>query len=171
MRSLLILTFFACGIIAKAQEMEIYKKAMLERLENSKTYTLKVANLMPEADFGFKPVATEMDFGTQCLHMAQNLEMIVTRYLGAELPYPPATPNIDKKEEVIDRVSRAYDFAIETVRQMKDADFGEEVAFFAGPKTKLQMVNLMNDHQAHHRGQIIVYLRLKGIAPPGYIGW
>ena len=171
MRIFLILPFFACSTLTQAQEIEIYKKAMLERLENSKTYTLKVANLMPEGDFGFKPVATEMDFGTQCLHMAQNLEMIAIRYLGAELPYSAAAPDTGNKTELTDRVSRAYDFAIQTVRQMKDADFGEEVAFFAGPKTKLQMVNLMNDHQAHHRGQIIVYLRLKGIAPPGYIGW
>jgi hypothetical protein len=26
-------------------------------------------------------------------------------------------------------------------------------------------------HQTHHRGQLVVYLRLKGIKPPQYRGW
>jgi uncharacterized damage-inducible protein DinB len=30
---------------------------------------------------------------------------------------------------------------------------------------------LMHDHHTHHRGQIIVYLRLNGLKPPKYVGW
>lgn len=41
----------------------------------------------------------------------------------------------------------------------------------AGPLTRRQILILMHDHQAHHIGQLIVYLRLKGIKPPGYVGW
>ncbi|MCU0354066.1 MAG: DinB family protein [Cytophagales bacterium] len=29
----------------------------------------------------------------------------------------------------------------------------------------------MENHIIHHRGQAIVYLRLKGIRPEGYVGW
>jgi len=35
----------------------------------------------------------------------------------------------------------------------------------------MQRPVLLNDHQTHHRGQLVVYLRLNGIKPPAYIGW
>ncbi len=159
------------GLFLKAQGNATFQKVMLERLENSKVYTMQVGEIMPVSGFDYKPVATEMAFGVQMLHIAQNLEMIATRYLGAILPYDKALPDPLDKEKIIFRVGAAFDFAIKTVQAMQAADFEEEVAFFAGPKNKMQMVNLMNDHQAHHRGQCIVYLRLKGLQPPGYTGW
>ncbi len=36
---------------------------------------------------------------------------------------------------------------------------------------KLQINNPMQDHQTHHRAQLLNYLRLNGIKPPAYIGW
>ena len=40
-----------------------------------------------------------------------------------------------------------------------------------GGQSVYQFLNLIQDHQAHHVGQIIVYLRLNTIEPPKYIGW
>ncbi|WP_374662973.1 DinB family protein [Parasegetibacter sp. NRK P23] len=37
--------------------------------------------------------------------------------------------------------------------------------------SKLQIINLLSDHQTHHRGQLLVYLRLCGLTPPKYVGW
>lgn len=37
--------------------------------------------------------------------------------------------------------------------------------------TRRQILLLLHDHQTHHIGQVIVYLRLKGIKPPAYVGW
>jgi uncharacterized damage-inducible protein DinB len=54
---------------------------------------------------------------------------------------------------------------------MDKDDLSTQVDFFAGPKTKLQILNIIQDHVTHHRGQLIVYLNLKGIKPPEYVGW
>ena len=51
------------------------------------------------------------------------------------------------------------------------AQLEEKVEFFAGPMNKRQILTLLNDHQTHHCGQLIVYLRLKGVKPPDYRGW
>ncbi|MGK0251702.1 MAG: putative damage-inducible protein DinB, partial [Gammaproteobacteria bacterium] len=45
------------------------------------------------------------------------------------------------------------------------------VEFFAGPKSRMQILNLLQDHVTHHRGQLIVYLNLNSIEPPQYSGW
>jgi hypothetical protein len=36
---------------------------------------------------------------------------------------------------------------------------------------KYQFLNLIQDNQAYHFGQLIDYLRLITIYPPKYIGW
>lgn len=163
--------FLLVGLQGWAQHENTYTGIMVERLENAKKYSLDLANAMPDERYTFKPAETEMTFGKQLQHMAQNLEMICTRYLGAELPeYELNLPNQDKAL-VLPRLAKAFDFAISAVKNLTPDQLDDEVDFFAGKKIKMQMVNLLNDHQAHHRGQLIVYLRLNGITPPPYIGW
>ena len=60
---------------------------------------------------------------------------------------------------------------VEIIENTNDADLKITVDFFAGPKSKLQILNLLQDHLSHHRGQLIVYLNLNNIKPPSYIGW
>ena len=57
------------------------------------------------------------------------------------------------------------------IAQLPASALEEEVKFFAGPMNKRQIVALLHDHMTHHRGQLMVYLRLKGIKPPQYRGW
>lgn len=47
----------------------------------------------------------------------------------------------------------------------------KEFSWIGGKLNKYQFLNLIQDHQAHHVSQLIVYLRLNGIEPPKYIGW
>jgi uncharacterized damage-inducible protein DinB len=157
----------------QGQNNDAYISVMVERLEHAKKYSLDMAHAMPEERYVYKPTETEMSFGKQLIHMAQNIEMICTRYLkvtnnayDAKLTVPETG-----KELIVARLSNAFDLAISTVKNLDPASLSDEVDFFAGKKNKMQMVNLINDHQAHHRGQLIVYLRLNAIAPPAYIGW
>ncbi len=68
-------------------------------------------------------------------------------------------------------LSKTYDFALDVLQHFDLARLSDTVSFFAGPMNKLQIINLLNDHQTHHRAQMLVYLRLNGIKPPDYIGW
>ena len=48
----------------------------------------------------------------------------------------------------------------------------EEVDFFTTQvRNKGQILTLLNDHHTHHRGELLVYLRLQNIKPPRYQGW
>lgn len=171
----LLLTFLLImlELHAQGQNSDAYISVMVERLEHAKKYSLDMAHAMPEENYLYKPTETEMSFGKQLIHMAQNIEMICIRYLkvtnhsyDTKLIVPETA-----KELVVARLSNAFDLAISTVKNLHPASLSDEVDFFAGKKNKMQMVNLLNDHQAHHRGQLVVYLRLNAIAPPAYIGW
>lgn len=156
--------------MTNAQTATQYTATMAERLTNSKNYTLAVAEAMPEEDYDFAPVEGEMSFIKQLLHMADNIRWICSSYLGATVA-ENEVPNAGSKEAVKIWLAKAFDLAIATVKAFPEAELAAEVKFFAGPKSKMQMINLLNDHQAHHRGQLVVYLRLKGIKPPRYTGW
>jgi uncharacterized damage-inducible protein DinB len=68
-------------------------------------------------------------------------------------------------------LEQAYDYAIDAVNRFDARELGSAVKFFAGPMNNMQIINLINDHQTHHRGQMMVYLRLNGLTPPKYSGW
>ena len=75
------------------------------------------------------------------------------------------------KSEILQILANAYDKGLAAHKKLSEKDMDEAVSFFAGPKSKRQILILMHDHQTHHVGQIIVYLRLNGIKPPSYVGW
>lgn len=160
---------FTLNCIAQTNDSLINDLAV--KWKNAKAYTLQMANMMPEENYGFKPVPEEMSFGQQLLHIADNINWLSSSYLYGNKPPDNSDTSSLNKQAVISRVSAAYDSAYAAQLRLTDAQLNETVDFFAGPKTRRQILILLHDHQTHHVGQIIVYLRLKGIKPPDYIGW
>ncbi|MDB5151477.1 MAG: DinB family protein [Mucilaginibacter sp.] len=138
---------------------------------HSKAYALKLAALMPEKDYDFKPVPSEMSFTEQLLHLADNIKWLSSSYLSVSLPKEKKDLKHLTKPEVLQIVSDAYDIGLAAHKILSAAQLDEKVSFFAGPMTRRQILILMHDHQTHHLGQLIVYLRLKNITPPDYVGW
>lgn len=172
MRLLFMLLLFALNTATAQKRDTLFLDAAITKLQNSKEYTLKVANKMPEEKYGFKPVPDEMSFGEQLLHIAANLNWLTSSYItSSKSPVTKAATQVQKKGEIIQVLSNTYDLAIAALKSFEATHLADTVSFFAGPKTKLQIINLISDHQTHHRAQMIVYLRLNGIKPPGYVGW
>ncbi|HTI92324.1 MAG TPA: DinB family protein [Puia sp.] len=138
---------------------------------NAKAYAIKMAELMPENEYDFKPVPDEMSFKQQLLHLADNIVWLSTSYLAPSIKRPAIdTANLSKRD-VIKILDDAYNIGLVAQNRLSLVDMDKKVDFFAGPKTIRQILILMHDHQSHHVGQIIVYLRLRGIHPPDYVGW
>ncbi|RZS99135.1 DinB family protein [Aquimarina brevivitae] len=149
------------------------KSAFLEKWTNSKTYLLAVAERMPAEQFSFKPTEEVMDFTTQLLHIRSNMLWLGTTYFSEETFDRKAVIEFrpDTKEEILKALEEAFDRVYRYVQLTKSESFSDTVDFFAGPKSKLQILNLLQDHVTHHRGQLMIYLRLKGVQPPKYVGW
>ncbi len=138
---------------------------------HAKTYALSIASLMPDSAYNFKPVPEEMSFGGQLLHIAANINWLRCDYLfGTKMPDVSNAKPFSKKE-IMQIVSDAYDSGYAAQQRLPIKQLDDTVPFFAGPKTRRQIVILLHDHQSHHIGQLIVYLRLQGIKPPDYVGW
>ena len=142
-----------------------------QKLKNSAEYTLEVAELMPEEKYDYKPTAEEMSFKEQLLHLIGNVNWLTSDYLGGKKLDKDLKKKDYTKAEVIDILKEGYALAAEALVNFKSEQLEEPVKFFAGPMNKRQILTLLNDHQTHHRAQMLVYLRLNGVKPPKYRGW
>ncbi|NKI26753.1 DinB family protein [Arenibacter sp. 6A1] len=169
MKLLLPFCIFFLSLSLKAQDQVI--PTFLEKWENSKTYLLKIAQAMPLEQYDYKPTPRAMSFKEQLQHIQQNMDWLRSSYLQqSEQKVKKSSPE-NEKEQLIAELSNAFDALSIALGEIPTSELATKVDFFAGEKTKLQILNLLQDHVTHHRGQLIVYLNLNQITPPKYIGW
>ena len=174
MQHVFFLFLLLTGSLVTQAQSDSYLQEVSSRLENSKKSTVQLAQAMPENQYGYKPVADEMSFRAQLLHMCQNVNWLTSTHLTTQQsPFIESNlKDTGQSKAVIEQlINQAFDYAIKSVRAFDAARLDEKVTFFAGPLSKRQIMNLLNDHQTHHRGQLVVYLRMNGIKPPAYVGW
>ncbi|WP_093141900.1 DinB family protein [Ulvibacter litoralis] len=170
MKKLLLITFFLFAVNSFAQQANA-KDAFLVKWENSKDYLIAISEAMPEDNYSFKPTERQMSFKEQLIHIKGNMDWLSTSYFSEEEFKKEVSDIPATKKETIALVSNAFDFVSEIIKNTSEAELNETVSFFSGPKSKLQILNLLQDHVTHHRGQLIVYLNLNEIEPPQYVGW
>ena len=149
------------------------KEAFLEKWANSKEYLIQIAEAMPEESFKYQPTEREMDFGSQLLHIRSNMLWLGNTYF-TDVAFDKKSSSKDLPEgkaAIIEALKTSFDKVHELVYETTDEGLKETVKFFAGPKSRIQILNLLQDHVTHHRGQLIVYLNLNNIKPPSYSGW
>jgi len=139
--------------------------------QNGLKSTAEVMNTLPDSLWTFKPVKEEMSFREQVLHITQNMYWLSSSYLNGE----NIGFKIKEEGQSIQEIKSQYQdigkYTLRVLRNLQENDLSERVNFFAGNLTRWQIFELMHDHHTHHRGQIIVYLRLNGLKPPKYVGW
>ncbi|MFT4670333.1 MAG: putative damage-inducible protein DinB [Ulvibacter sp.] len=147
------------------------KEAFLEKWDNSKDYLVTIAELMPEQFYDFKPTERQRSFKEQLLHIKSNIDWLSGTYFTSEEYRQVKIDPAISKSETIKLLSDAFNTSSKIIKKASKEELQETVEFFAGPKSKLQILNLLQDHVTHHRGQLIVYLNLKDQEPPKYVGW
>lgn len=166
----LSLVLIICSTLAYTQSHN-YLTDFQKKWKNARDYTIELALLMPEKHYRFKPTSEVKSFQGQMIHLIGNMTWLSTDYLGGSGFEKDLKQEVYTKDEVIDLLKEGFDYAAQAVENLKLEDLEEVVEFFAGPMTKRQILNLMTDHVTHHRGQAIIYVRLKNIKPPRYRGW
>jgi uncharacterized damage-inducible protein DinB len=138
--------------------------------QRAKEYTKEYLDTMPEDGMGYKPTPEVRSFADQMLHLAN------ANYNFAALASGKANPFQGKKmEEMADlktksaltkAVMDSYDFMIDAVKGMSDAQLGEMVKMGQREMSRETVLAKAFEHQTHHRGQTTVYIRMKGVKPP-----
>ena len=168
MKNTILILSFLVSTLTFAQQPTV-KGAFLEKWKNSGNYLIAIAESMPKEDYSFKPTGRQMSFEEQLLHVQSNMEWLGTTYFNKEKADVSTIKN--EKQVIIQSLQNSFDDLYSAVENTPESDLEEIVEFFAGPKSKLQILNLLQDHVSHHRGQLVVYLNLKSVEVPKYMGW
>ncbi|MFC5409661.1 DinB family protein [Larkinella bovis] len=138
--------------------------------QRAKEYTKEYLDAMPENGVGFKPTPDIRSFAEQMLHLAN------ANYNFGSGATGKANPMQGKKMETMEEfktkagltkaVMDSYDFVIEAVKGLSDAQLGEMVKMGPRELSRETILAKAFEHQTHHRGQTTIYIRMKGIKPP-----
>jgi uncharacterized damage-inducible protein DinB len=133
------------------------KSQLLKTLQNSKDYTLAVAEAMPEKLYTFKPTEPVWNFKELIDHIAYGIQWWESNYIKEiKTDWNPPTGK-NAKQEIIANLRQAYD-SLETTINSTSLNDKMMNGFYA-----------TLDHITHHRAQAITYLRCQNIAAPDYI--
>ncbi|SMD15267.1 DinB family protein [Pedobacter nyackensis] len=165
----LVLTL--CLIMGSQLAMAQVKVAdLVKDWERSKAYTKEYLDAMPESGYALKPTPEMRSFAEQLLHLAEANYAFASAATGTKSPFGQGEleKNSDKsKSNVSNLVLTSYDFVIDNIKKMSDAQLDETIKMFGKFDMSKRMALAKDfEHQAHHRGQTTVYLRLAGVTPP-----
>ena len=169
--SLMLLFSFAKPLIAQENS---FIKEYLERLEKSKEYLILVAETMPEDKYEFKATPESMSFEENLMHIGWAMDWHSQSLMGGREARDwnkDTALKVDKKskKEMINTIDKTFDKTIEFISNFDINKLEERLDYFGANRTKRQILLLLADHITHHRGQMIVYMRLNGLKPPRYV--
>lgn len=171
LKAVLLFSLFTSPLFAQQNELI---KDYLERLEKSKDYLVLVAETMPEDKYEFRPTPESMSFAENLMHIAWAMDWHSESLMGGRKARDWDTDlelKVDKKskKEMIDAIDKTFAKTIEFITNFDASRLEERLDYFGADRTKRQILLLLADHITHHRGQMLVYMRLNGLKPPRYV--
>ena len=133
------------------------KALLLKDLAKAKDYSIKVASAMPEAQLDFKPAPESMSFRELIHHMAYSLLWMDKNCMQnvEDTWAPPAVPASAK--QLTNYLRDSFDTVAVNIAAVDQPGETYIAAFY-----------FMIEHNAHHRGQAVTYLRCCAVEPPAF---
>ncbi len=177
MKHLLVLTTLILSSLMSSHvlaQQNDFIKDYLERFENSRKYLILVAKMMPEEHYNYKASPKSLTFAENLMHIGFAIDWHSQSLLGGRKSREWKTDTIFKtgnksKKEMIATIDKTFDEAIRLIKQFDSTHLNDRLDYFNLSRTKRQIFLLLTDHITHHRGQMLVYMRLKGLVPPRYV--
>jgi uncharacterized damage-inducible protein DinB len=132
------------------------KEIILKDFARNKTYTIAVAEAMPEKDYQFKPTDGVWNYMELIHHLAYSLTWMEENCVtGNKADWAPPKVSSTKKE-LVNYLNEVF---AQVEKKINVTNFTDE---------KISGFYYMLEHNAHHRGQAVTYLRCCGITPPEF---
>ena len=144
---------------------------LIDNWKRAKTFTKQYLEAMPEEHYDFQPIPEILSFANEFLHVAcvnyRYAAMIAGGNDCENYDDVYNNPNLQSKNSVIDFVMNSYDVMINRLNEESDLS---QPTYYYGWTCNKECLSIKGfEHQTHHRGKAAIYLRLKGITPPGHM--
>lgn len=146
----------------------------LDEIRQSHAYTVECAQAMPEPRYSHRPASDMRTFGQQLVHIAESVQAIYEMFIEekanpTQIFSEAGQESVPSKAVVIAKLHESFGYVERAALRLDGNALEDSVPTFGGrPMTKRRVLRYLLDHATHHRGQIIVYMRLVGARPPQY---
>lgn len=138
-------------------------KGMWQAMTN---YLTAAAEQMPEKDYAFRPTHDVRTFGQMIGHVAGAQAMICAAALGEK---GGGEDDIEKtattKAALLTALKNTTQYC-ERAYAQTDAAVAGSVTLFGRPMIRLNALVLNAAHNAEHYGNLVTYMRIRGMTPP-----
>jgi uncharacterized damage-inducible protein DinB len=167
--ALLCITVLASASTALAQDpMTTSAKSTLGMVKRN---VVKAAEQMTEANYAFKPTPDVRSFGQLVGHVANANYMICANATGAA---NPSKADIEKtmtsKADLSKAVAESFAFCEAQFDALTPTKAAEVIDVFGMKMPRLNALQFNTAHDFEHYGNIVTYMRLKGMVPPSSQG-
>ncbi len=131
-----------------------------------KKILLSSAEKMPEGNYNFKPTDAVRSFGQILGHVADSQYLFCSSVLGEKNPAPKVEQTKTSKADLIAALKDAFAYCDKAYDGMTDASAAQMVKRSSGDTPKLGVLSINNLHTVEHYGNLVTYMRMKGIVPP-----
>lgn len=136
-----------------------------------KGYLTKAAAQVPEEHYAFKPTPDVRSMGEVFAHVADSNFMICGMVSGQKPLMSDIAKTKKTKAELSEALVASFKFCDGAFDGMTDARANEVIKFFIpGTHTRLGVLAFNAAHDFEHYGNIVTYMRLKGMVPPSSSG-
>ncbi len=137
-----------------------------------KGYTIRAAAKMPEEHYAFKPTPDVRSFGQLLGHVADSNFVFCSSAAGEKPPQGGFEPSVSieqtmkTKAELEKALANSFAYCDKVHAGMTDATGAQTTKFFTGEMAKLSILEFNTHHDFEHYGNMVTYMRLKGLVPP-----
>jgi uncharacterized damage-inducible protein DinB len=130
------------------------------------TWIERAADKMPEDEYAFKPDPGSRSFGQILGHVADANYSFCSGVLGETNPSPSIEKTKNTKAELKAALHEAFAYCNRAYDTLTDASATETIKAYGQERNKLGVLWFNASHNLEHYGNLVVYMRLKGIVPP-----
>lgn len=124
------------------------------------------AQVMPEAEYTFRPDPAVRSFGEILGHIADTNYLFCSAVLSESDPASKIEKTKITKAELTSAIRDAFVYCDRAYSALSDENAHETVKAFGQERNRLGVLWFNASHNLEHYGNLVVYLRTKGIVPP-----
>jgi uncharacterized damage-inducible protein DinB len=127
---------------------------------------IAAAEKMPEQNYSFKPTPEVRSFGQIVGHAADAQYFFCATATGEPSPMKDIEKTKTSKADLVTALKDAVAYCNKAYAGMTDAQGSQTVKLMNYDMAKLTVLSVNTAHADEHYGNMVTYLRIKGIIPP-----
>lgn len=156
-----------CSPAAAFAQANPFTDAVKAQLAQIKNPVMRTAEKVPEDMYAFKPTPEVRSLGQLIAHIADGNNGICGAASGMK---PTGQTGVEKsvttKAGLQKALADSFAFCEQAIASMDDTKGAELAKSFLGMQPRLMVLAFNNSHINEHYGNLVTYMRLKGIVPP-----